>query len=277
MVVHRAGRGRVLVSTADLGGSALTSLAENWGPQPERVASKLWRNMVYWATEGSSVGRRRLVANSDKRFYRPGEKLSIDAVAYDEAARRSSKYRVWAMLEPMSLDDSSLYSPVLWPEGVLRESGEIGPRVAWGEELPLNVDPLSDHYQLNLTLSEASGSGDNGMRIELTAYEGGGGNSAPDHGTQVDSTSLAIHVLSDPFEQQNPLPNRELLVRLAALSGGQVLDHPADLAELLRERQETSAAPHQDLTPAWSRWWLWLAMLGLLTTEWVWRRTSGLA
>jgi len=149
MVAHRAGRGRVVVSTADLGGSALTSLAENWGPQPERAASKLWRNMVYWVTEGSSVGRRRLIANSDKRFYRLGDKLSIQALAYDESARRSEKYQIWAMLEPMSLDDSSLYSPVLWPENVVRASGEVGPRVAWGEEIPLTLDQPASIFSWN--------------------------------------------------------------------------------------------------------------------------------
>lgn len=276
LVAHRAGRGRVVVSTADLGGTALMKLSEQWGPQPERVASKLWRNMVYWATEGSSVGRRRLVANSDKRFYRPGDKLSIDAVAYDESARKSQKYKLWAMLEPMSLEESSLYSPVLWPENVVRESGEVGPRVAWGEEIPLPLDATNENYLLNLTLSEATGAGDSGMRIEMTAYEGEQ-SSAGDHGTQVDSSSLTIQVLSDPFEQQNPLPNRELLTRLSSLSGGRVLEKPADLANLLESRSITRAAPRQDISPAWSKWWLWLVLLGLLTGEWIWRRTTGMA
>lgn len=276
LVAHRAGRGRVVVSTADLGGSALTNLSEQWGPQPERVASKLWRNMVYWATEGSSVGRRRLVANSDKRFYRPGDKLSIDAVSYDESARKSQKYKLWAMFEPMSLEDSSLYSPVLWPENVVRESGEVGPRVAWGEEIPLPIDSSTENYVLNLTLSEATGSGDSGMRIEMTAYEGEQ-STATDHGTQVDSSSLTIQVLSDPFEQQNPLPNRELLARLSSLSGGRVLEQPADLTKLLQGREVTKGAPKQDIAPAWSKWWLWLFLLSLLTGEWIWRRTTGLA
>ncbi len=68
----------------------------------------------------------------------------------------------------MSLDDSSLYSPMLWPENVVRASGEVGPRVAWGEEIPLTLDPAGEHFQLELMLREASGSGDNGMRIEMT-------------------------------------------------------------------------------------------------------------
>ena len=54
------------------------------------------------------------------------------------------------------------------------------------------------------------------LRIELTAYE---------DQTQVDSTSLDIQILHDPFEQQNPFPNHELLERVAAASGGKVIQH----------------------------------------------------
>lgn len=277
LMEHRVGRGRVLVSAAALGGRSLGTMADNWGPQPERVAAKFWRNMVYWATEGSSTGRRRLVAESDKRFYRPGEPLSVFATAYDEGARQTQKYRVWAMFEPSSLDDMSLYSPILWPDNVARDSGEVGPRIAWGEELKLTKDLDRNGYRLDLMLSEASGVGDSGLRIEMTAYEGAESGSAFDHGTQVDSTSLAIQVLSDPFEQQNPLPNHELLKRLAAVSGGEVLEYPGDLADLLRDRKQTIGPPTREISPAWSDWWLWLCLLGLLSTEWVWRRVTGLA
>ncbi len=277
MMAHRAGRGRVLLSTASLAGQSLAEMAENWGSQPEQVAAKFWRNMVYWVTEGSSTGRRRLVAESDKRFYRPGEPLTILATAYDEGARKTNKYRVWAMFEPASLDDMSLYSPLLWPENVVRDSGEVSPRLAWGEELLLGSIPGSDGYSMNLMLSESGGVGDSGLRIEMTAYEGAESSSAFDHGTQVDSTSLAIQILSDPFEQQNPLPNHELLTRLATVSGGEVLDDPKALARLLKSRNETLGPPHRDASPAWSQWWLWLSLVGLLTTEWVWRKASGLA
>lgn len=277
LMAHRAGRGRVVISTAALGGRALTDLADQWGPQPERVAAKFWRNLVYWATEGSSTGRRRLVADSDKQFYRPGEPLNVFATAHDESAQKTQKYRVWAMFEPASLDDMSLYSPILWPDNVARESGEVGPRIAWGEELPLTRDVDAMGYQMSLMLSETGGDGDSGLRIEMTAYEGAESDAAYGHGTQVDSTSLAIQILSDPFEQQNPLPNHELLERLAAVSGGKVLREPSELAALLKNREETRGPPHRDISPAWSKWWLWLCLVGFLSTEWIWRRVTGLA
>lgn len=277
LMAHRVGRGRVVASTAALAGRALADLADDWGPQPERVAAKLWRNLIYWVTEGSSTGRRRLVANSDKQFYRPGDTLNVFATAYDEGALKTQKYRIWAMFEPASLDDMSLYSPVLWPDNVPRESGEVGPRIAWGEELPLTHDEDSMGYELNLMLSETGGDGDSGLRIEMTAYEGVESEAAYGHGTQVDSTSVTVQILSDPFEHQNPLPNHELLERLAAVSGGKVLSEPTELATLLKNREETRGPPHRDMSPAWSKWWFWLCLVGFLTSEWIWRRVTGLA
>ncbi|MCC9604019.1 glutamine amidotransferase [Stieleria sp. JC731] len=277
MVSQRAGRGRIMVSSASLSGSPLDDLAQNWGDQPERVAAKFWRNLVYWATEESSTGRRRLVVSSNQRFYRPGQRLQVRATSYDEAARRTTNYRVWAMFEPESLDDMSLYSPVLWPDNVVRESGEVGPRIAWGEELPLRVNGEEDIYEMDLMLSESVAAADSGMRIELTAYEGEDTGMAFSHGTQVDSTSLAVQILSDPFEQQNPLPNHELMSRLASVSGGKVLERPEQLTQLLRDREEYHGPSKVDSSPAWNRTWLWFGLIGILTVEWIWRRTTGLA
>ncbi|MGN6547452.1 MAG: hypothetical protein ACTHK7_20535, partial [Aureliella sp.] len=82
---------------------------------------------------------------------------------------------------------------------------------------------------------------------------------------------------SDPFEQQNPLPNRELLARVASLSGGKVLERPDDLARILSDREVMQGPPHRDITPAWSRFWLWCCLLGCITAEWILRRTKGFA
>ena len=276
VVAHRSGRGRVLASTADLGGTAFRELADSWGEQPDRVAAKFWRNLIYWSTEGASTGRRRLVAQSDKRFYRPGDRLSVSAVAYDESAATTGQYRVWAMFEPASLDDLSIYSPILWPDNTRRPSGEVGPRLAWGEELPLATPPGDGGYQLDMMLSETGG-GDSGFRVELTAYEGEDSGELYDHGTQVDSTSLAVQVLSDPFEQQNPLPNHDLLRRIASLSGGAVLQSPDELATLLNDRPQTFGPPTRQQAPAWSTWWVWCLIVSSLTAEWVWRRLAGFA
>ena len=277
LVAHRFGRGRVIASTAPLSNKALTELSAKWGAGSEGIAGKLWRNIVYWATEGSATARRRLMAKPDKRFYRPGEKLSVTALAYDEQAKKTTGYDIWAMFEPAAMDDESLYSPIMWPDGVARDSGEVSPRLAWGEEIMLHRNPNDDSYRLDLNLSETAGDGDNRMRIELTAYETNSTESTWNHGSQVDSSSLMIQVLSDPFEQQNPLPNHELLRQLATLSGGSVLQEPEELSDLLTKRNVTVGAPDRTFTPAWSKLWLWSVLVMSLSAEWIWRRMTGLA
>ena len=95
--------------------------------------------------------------------------------------------------------------------------------------------------------------------------------------TQVDSTSLDIQILHDPFEQQNPFPNHELLESIAKHSGGNVITTSSQLAEVLRDVPMKAGVPIVKKTPLWSTWWLWSFLLCLLSVEWIWRRVVGLA
>jgi hypothetical protein len=283
IVTQRFGRGRVLLSVPALAGGTGTALHRDWGKQGKRSASKLIRNLVYWATEGSSIGRRRVTVEADKRFYRPGDSITFRAIAYNEDASRTTNYSVWGMFEPLSMEDTSTYAPAMWPEGVRRDSGETSARIVWGEEIPFLAQAANDSYGLTLSLNEVNDGSQGGLRMELTAYERDAKHadnkdaSMLGHGTQVDSLSTEIHVLSDPFEQQNPLPNHELLQRIANLSGGKVLSKPSELAELLQARPVVELNPVQTQNPAWSQWWLW-GLLGLLiSSEWIARRLKGFA
>lgn len=246
-----------------------------WGSGDSKYYGKFWRNAIYWLTESSSIGRRRLVVTADKKFYRPGETITLSAAAFDEAANQTGSYKITSMIEPqMSLNDlESNYSPVRWPDGKPRESGESGPFIAWGEEFDL---PRTDAtggkpaFSLELPIADALtvGSATQSLRVELTAME---------EFTQVDSTSLDIQILHDPFEQQNPFPNHDLLASIAKHSGGQVINHSTQLAEVLRDVPMKVGTPIIKKTPLWSTWLLWTWMLGLLSVEWIWRRVVGLA
>jgi uncharacterized membrane protein len=280
LVAGSYGRGRTLALAAPVTPPWADAFVHRWGDGGNQYAAKFWRNVVYWLTENSAIGRRRLVAGVDKRFYRPGDTVSVRAVAYDETAARTAQYRVWGMVEPLVFDaaDESLYSSLRWPSGLPRESGDESPYVAWGEEFELLHNPQSDEYELPLAIAERlrAGTDNQGLRIELTAYEGGDDDGSF-RGTQVDSTSLDVQVLDDPFEQQNPFPDRDLLVRVAQLSGGTVLERPGDLAELVRRLPAEAGPPRISTAPLWSRAWVLGLLLGLLTIEWVWRRAVGLA
>ena len=271
ITVGRYGKGR---SMSFAGGITEPWSGEftRWGQNDHRYYAKFWRNAVYWLTESSSIGRRRLIASADKKFYRPGESISLAALAYDEGANRTRDYRIVAMIEPAasSADLGSEYSPVRWPDGVPRTGGEEGPVIAWGEEFELSKGSGKEGYEIQLPIAEAlsAAAATQALRIELTAYE---------DLTQVDSTSLNIQVLDDPFELQNPFPNPELLSRVAAVSGGKVLTTAESLAHELTSLPVKIGPPEVRKTPYWSRWPLLALFFCLLTAEWAFRRSIGLA
>jgi hypothetical protein len=273
VVVGQYGKGRTMVMATPITGDGAQKFRE-WGTSSGQYYAKFWRNSIYWLTENSLIGRRRLVASADKRYYRPGEAITLSASAYDEGANPTTGYRLVGIVEPQSFDNiESDYSLVRWPNHVQRPSGEDGPFVAWGEEfeLPLNERGQGrEGYALELPIAEAfsSASANQSIRIELTAYE--------DY-TQVDSTSVAVQILHDPFEQQNPFPNHELLAQLAAQSGGQVLSDAESIAHMLAKLPVKKGPAESHKTPLWSTWWLLVGLLGVLSAEWCWRRWIGLA
>jgi uncharacterized membrane protein len=267
------GKGRSLAVAPAITAPWAGEFVARWGQADNRHYAKFWRNAVYWLSENSSIGRRRLVAAGDKRFYRPGETVGLSASAFDEAANQTAGYRIVAMIEPQSAlaDLESDYAPIRWPDGLQRTSGEDGPYIAWGEEFELPRQAAgSGGYGIDLAIADAAvaSAPTQSLRIELTAYE--------DY-TQVDSTSLDIQVLHDPFEQQNPFPDHDLLHRIAEVSGGQVLSGADDLTALIAGLPVQIGSPTLKQVPVWSRWWLLSLIIFLLTAEWLWRRSIGLA
>jgi uncharacterized membrane protein len=271
LAVGAYGRGRTAALATPLSASWSPRFTRQWGEEDNRHFAKFSRNLIYWLTEPSAIGRRRLVANTDKRFYRPGETVAIAAHTYDEAANRTGRYRVVAMLEPRQFEGADLPPcPVKWPVGRPRPPGESGVLAGWGEEIELKLDPQSKDHSLVLPLVEAlaNGSAGQAFKLELTAYEGQ---------TQIDSGSLDVQVLSDPHEQQNPLPNREFLAALARATGGREMADATALADVLTELPIPEGPSTVRHTPLWSRWWALGGLLALLAGEWFWRRWLGLA
>lgn len=271
LAVGAYGRGRAAALALPLSAALAPQFTRQWGEGDNRHFAKFARNLVYWATEASAIGRRRLVATTDKRFYRPGETVAIAAQAYDEAATRTGRYRVVAALEPRQLEGADLPPcPVKWPAGRPRTSGESGALAAWGEEVELQLDPLTKDFALALPLVEVLAAAQTGQafKLELTAYEGQ---------TQIDSSSIDVQILSDPHEQQNPLPNREFLTALARKTGGRELADAKALAAVLADVPAVESQATVRHTPLWSRGLIMAGLLTLLAAEWFCRRWLGLA
>ncbi len=272
LAVGAYGRGRTAALATPLAASWSPQFTRRWGEgEDNRHFARFVRNFVYWLTESSAIGRRRLVATTDKRYYRPGESIAVTAHTYDESANRTDRYRVEAMLEPRQLLDAELPPRVAkWPAGQPRKPGDAEPLVGWGDPIHLRLDPQTKDLAVALPLVEAlaPGSAGIGFKLELTSYEGQ---------TQIDSTSLDVQILSDPHEQQNPLPNREFLAALAQSTGGQEFTDAKLLADALGILAINEGPQTVRRTPLWSREWLLGVLLALLAAEWFFRRWLGLA
>jgi len=274
VVVQPFGRGRTMAMTMPITRRWAGDFTQSWGGNDARYYKKFWRNVIYWLTENSSIGRRRLLAETDKRLYRPGEPITLRARTFDENAAPTLDYRVAVTVDPRSASDvSSDNSPLRRPSGGQNAAGAQGQFLPWSEEFDLVREPSDNSYGVTLPIAEAKSlpSGVNltqGLRIELTAYE---------DNTQVDSTSIEIQVLDDPSEQQNPLPDHDLLRRIADESGGTVLTGANDLTTMIERLPRLTGSPEIKSTPAWSVWWLLSLLIVLLTIEWVWRRRVGMA
>ncbi len=234
--------------------------------------AKFWRNVIYWLTENSLNGRRRLQACTDKILYRPGDAIKIEAIAHDESARVASGCRITVVVEPASFDDepASDFSPLYWPSGVRRTSGEQSLYLAWSEALELVPSADSGRFSTELIIAESSGGVETGqaLRIEVSAYQ---------DLALFDSMSMDLQVLDDPFERQNPLPNPGLLERIASRSGGKFVSDAQALAAILRDLPTSQGPLVVRRSPAWDKWWILAILMVLLTVEWAWRRHLGLA
>jgi uncharacterized membrane protein len=272
LAVGAYGRGRTAALATPLSAAWSPAFARQWGEGGDnRHFARFARNLIYWLTEDSAIGRRRLVATTDKRFYRPGETVALSAHTYDESANRTGRYRVEVIVEPKELGGPKLPPEVVkWPAGRPRPASESGALVGWGEQIELHLDPQTKEYSLPLPLVQALAPGLSGQafKLELTAYEGQ---------TQIDSSSLDVQVLTDPQEQQNPLPNHEFLAELARSTGGRELTDADALADLLKNLPVAEGQQTVRRTPLWSREWLLGALIALLAAEWFLRRWLGLA
>ena len=252
LAVQPYGRGRTMAMTTAITGRWASEFTQSWGGRDAPYYKKFWRNVVYWLTENSSIGRRRLLAETDKRLYRPGEPIILRAQTFDENAALTLDYRVAVTVEPRSASDSTAdNSPLRRPPtgpSPPTEKGRCSPGARnsiWAAntsrkglyERPCR-SPLAKSLPAGATLTQ-------GMRFELTAYE---------NSTQVDSTTVEVQILDDPSEQQNPLPDHDLLRRIAEQSGGTVLKATKDLSAMIDRLPRVTGPPEVKKTPAWSVW-----------------------
>nr|NIP98127.1 hypothetical protein [Akkermansiaceae bacterium] len=90
------------------------------------------------------------------------------------------------------------------------------------------------------------------------------------------ATGFLVVGARSPVELSETTLNRPLLATIAELSGGRVVkpEESGELAGLFLTGDETREELRE--TRLWDHWLLLVLFCGLLTTEWVIRRSSGL-
>ena len=143
IVAQTYGRGRTMAMTTPITRRWAGEFVQSWGGGDARYYKKFWRNVIYWLTENSSIGRRRLLADTDKRLYRPGEPIVLHARTFDENAAPTLDYRVAVTVEPKSATDvTSDNSPLRRPSVEPRPAGAQTPLLPWSEEFELVRDDV---------------------------------------------------------------------------------------------------------------------------------------
>ncbi|MFI5454517.1 MAG: glutamine amidotransferase [Isosphaerales bacterium] len=247
------GRGRTFAMATDTTYAWGTEFEKSWGEGDNRYFRKFWRNVVRWLSENSPGANRRLRAETDKVFYRPGQPIEVTARAFDEKLAETDAYRVVARLRGPTETESQPFDATA--ANLVSQLGDPAFRGT------LTTPPASK-------VLENPGSTVHPLVLDVAALDGD---------QMVAHSSLDLQVIDDPAEFQDPRPDPSQLKELAEATAGRVIQTPADLAVLLAAHPEATVSEVVTRSLLWDTPLLWLLLLGLLASEWILRRLKGLA
>ena len=129
---------------------------------------------------------------------------------------------------------------------------------------------MNEEFEATLPSRRGSdvGSAGQALRVELSVYEGS---------ALIDSASVDVQILDDPAERQNPMPDPGLLRRVAAVSGGKELPDAESLAAMIQNLPSKRSRFVVRAAPFGADGGSYRSCSALLTVDWAWRRTLGLA
>lgn len=235
------GRGRTFAMLPDTTEMWGTNFEKYWGENDNRHFRKFWRNVVNWLTENSVSAQRRLVVDTDKLIYRPGESIELSVQAYDEDYKPTTECRVSATVADGEVSATANGNLVVVGDGY---EGSVQAKLP-----PLKADDEAS------TLTQ--------MRLTVSATDGG---------DEIANQQVKVQVLNDSDELLNPNPSRDSLLMLAETTGGKVLETSDDLVTALTGLNSLPGQRIVYRTPIWDHTLLWLGILCLIVTEWIMRR-----
>jgi hypothetical protein len=246
------GKGRTFAMSTDTTRDWGLLFEFHWGENDNRYFRKFWRNVVYWLSENSAGGNRRLRVDTDKVVYHPGEQIKVSAHAYDDRLEETNRYRLMARLRPKE------NMSALEPAALTLKAADSTYQGTVGVP-PLRSLPAPASHEASPLRTAV---------LDVLAY---------DQDQQVAQSSLDVQIVDDPVEFQDPRPDQETLENLAKATDGKSLHSAEDLAQLMRSFSTVPGEVVVTRSPLWDHPVLWLALVLLLTLDWVVRRWWGLA
>jgi len=208
---------------------------------------RLWGQIVRWGTgENLRSGNDFIRLGTDRLSYTPSDEVNITVKSLDQDRKPITDAEIFAIVR---LDG----------EQILRQ------RLSYRS----NSNGLYE-----TSLADLPGPGEYHIEIEGDAIA-----DAIVNDKQIDGLKTEFMVVNtrNPIELAELTADRDFLSRAAQLTGGRVVEvnEAPSLIELFGAPRET-LTERRDVT-LWDSWPLLITFLGLLTTEWVVRRRSGLA
>lgn len=250
LAVQEVGKGRTMAFTSDTTAAWGADFETLWGePLSEtmplsksncdsRYYRRFWINAIRWLAAGKAAQHRNAVLlQTSKTYCRPDEPIKATVDLRLPVETSPKKATVSLML-----------------------TGEGAPT----KIVQAKYDSRSGHWLAELQPQPGS------FVVTATAMA---------NGVMLGDDKQVLVCEDADLEMTEVRAAPELMTRIAAISGGQSLTADATGRELLlsKLKSEVSAEVEYRRTPIWARWPYLVLVLGLLTTEWVSRRSRGLA
>ena len=236
VVVHRYGHGKAAVVLTDCTWRWRLGLAD--GTIDVDLQTIFWRRLITWLMpeEKAEKETRAVQLVADKLHYEINEQVTLTVTATDS--------------EGKAVRNAKVVCRIYAPDGKVIERQAALTKVGAGEGAEAYVATFLPYT--------------NGKyRVVATARQ---------DGLDLGRDQLALVVGDTSIEKKETDPDRDLLKRLATSSNGKYYDsveaeRVAD--DLVLEPKKHTWRQTQEV---WDRWWVFLALLGLVAAEWTIRR-----
>ena len=241
VIAHRYGRGKACVVLTDSTWRWKLGMAE--GKIKEDLQTLFWRQLISWLMpeQQEEKEKRAVQLVADKLTYELNEQVTLTVTAVDAEGNAARDAKVACVIHA--------------PDGKVIE------RQATFGKLP------------------GAGADAEGFTASFTTYVSGRYKvvaTAQAVGADLGRDQVSFVVGDTSIEMTETDPNRELLKKVARRSGGEYFE-PGEAPQILsRIVIKTKKNTWTEKKEVWDRWWVFLVFLGLVTAEWVVRRTRQL-